>query len=185
VIGWLLALFSRRAAPVTAQPGGTFRRADAARVFRRSPDQRRAFRRADAARVFRRSPDQRRAFRRADAARVFRGTSDMATIQTDTCVKDASEVVSFVFDFSQFPEAWNEETLGTPVVDASAPAGLTIGTPAVTSADREEGRATVPSGYGIQVTVSGGTAGTTYSLECRGTFSGGGVRVVKGRLAVE
>jgi hypothetical protein len=144
-----------------ALPGGTFRRADTGRVFSRQPD-------------------QRRAFRRLDTARVFRGNIRMAdTIQRTTLVKDSSETVSYLFDFTQFPEYIAGETLASPSVPAVS--GLTIGTPAVTEADRDY----VTSGGGIAVTISGGTVSTSYSLECFGTFSGGGIRCVKGLLKVE
>ena len=100
-------------------------------------------------------------------------------IQYDTRVKDASETVAFLFDFSRFPEAVAGETLASPSVPAVS--GLTIGSPAVTAA-RKDG---IPAGYALQVTISGGTASTSYSLECFGTFSGGAVRCVKGVLKVE
>lgn len=101
------------------------------------------------------------------------------SIQYDTRCKDASEAVAFLFDFSRFPEAVAGETLASPSVPAVV--GLTIGSPAVTAA-RKDG---IPAGYAIQVTISGGTASTSYSLECFGTFSGGAVRCVKGVLKVE
>lgn len=110
-----------------------------------------------------------------------------ASIQYDTRTKDASETILFVFDFSRFPEVVAGETLGTPVVDASSPSGLTLGTPSVTVADQviDSAGNVVASGKGLQVTVAGGTAGNTYALESRCTFSGGSIRVVKGSVVVE
>lgn len=112
--------------------------------------------------------------------RVFRRlAADTDSIQRVTIPKAVGEAISFLFDFSTFPEFDGGETLGTPSVPAVS--GLTIGTPAVTSAARDY----VDAGKGIAVTISGGTAGTTYSVACTGTFSGGAVRTVKGRIAVE
>jgi hypothetical protein len=94
--------------------------------------------------------------------------------------KDTTEVVSYLFDFSNFPEVVAGETLSSPSV-SSSPSGLTVGTPAVTAAERDG----VAAGEGVAVTVSGGTASTTYSLECSVTTSGGSVRVVKGEIVAE
>jgi hypothetical protein len=138
-----------------------------------------AFRRADTARVFRRL---------GALARWFRGfPRRKAPVQYDTWPKDASEVILPVFDFSRFPEAVAGETLSAPEIDASSPTGLTLGTIAVTTQDEvvDEHGTTVPAGYGLKVTASGGTAGVTYMLEARATFSGGSVRVVKGSYVVE
>ena len=137
-----------------ALPGGTFRR-----------------RHADLARVF---------CRRADATRVFRGFPRMAdTIQRTTLVKDAGESVSYLFDFTAFPEHEAGETLSNPSVPAVS--GLTIGSPAVTEGERDF----VAAGGGVAVTISGGAGGEEYDLECFATFSGGAIRCVKGRLVVE
>lgn len=101
-------------------------------------------------------------------------------IQYDTRVKDTSETVSYLFDFSRFPEVKAGETLSSPSVTAS-PSGLTVGSPAVTAAARDG----VPAGQGVAVTISSGSASATYSLECLATTSGGAVRCVKGVLLVE
>lgn len=147
--------FGRPPGGVTARPGGALRR--------RGPDLNRV--------LYRRGPD---------LTRALKGYDRMAeTIQRTTVVKDAGETVSYVADFSAFPEAVAEETLASPSVPAVS--GLTIGSPAVTA----EGRDYVPAGYGVEFTVSGGTAGTTYVVEVFGTFSGGGVRVVKANVVVE
>jgi hypothetical protein len=137
--------------------------------------------------VFRRLGDLARVFRRAgDLARVFRGWLRMgAEIQYDTRPKDASETILFVFDFSRFPEVVGGETLSNPTVDAVA--GLTIGAPAVTTTDQvvfSNGQK-VAAGKGVQVAISGGTAGQTYALECHAATSGGANRDVKGSLVVE
>ncbi len=95
--------------------------------------------------------------------------------------KDSSEVISYLFDYSNFPEVLAGETLSSPTVTATVGSGLTIGTPNVTLVERDE----VAAGEGVEVTISSGTAGTTYTLECRCTTSGGSQRVVKGQLVVE
>jgi hypothetical protein len=106
----------------------------------------------------------------------------VSILQT-TLPKDASEVVTYLFDFTTFPEYKAGETLSAPAVPGVA--GLTVGTPAVTAVAYAEGGVAVAAGGAVAVAVSGGTAGTTYDLECSVAFSGGNTRVVKGRLAVE
>jgi hypothetical protein len=138
--------------------------------------------------VFRRLGDLSRVFRRlGDLARVFTGFLPRMgqSILYDTRVKDASEVILFVFDFSRFPELVAGETLSSPSVPAVS--GLTIGSPTVTVADQvvfSNGQV-VAAGQGVQVTVSGGTASTTYAIECHCTTSGGATRVIKGSIVVE
>lgn len=92
--------------------------------------------------------------------------------------KAPNEAVDYVFDFSSFPEFKAGETLDS----ASTPAvsGLTIGTPAVIDEETDG----VPSGKGIQVRVSSGTANTEYTVACRGTFSGGSIREIRLKLEV-
>lgn len=113
--------------------------------------------------------------------RVFKGYPRTMAILLTTLPKDANETVVYVFDFSLFDEAAAAagETLSS--ADVPSVSGLTIGSATVISSATNF----VPSGLGAKVTISGGTAGTTYDLECRGTFSGGSIRVVKGRLVVE
>lgn len=101
-----------------------------------------------------------------------------ADFPVHTKPKAPNEAVDYVFDFSGFPEFAAGETLAsaaTPTVS-----GLTIGTPAVTSAIVDG----VPAGKGIQVRVSGGTANTEYTVACRGTFSGGSIREIRLKLEV-
>jgi hypothetical protein len=189
-------------------PGGYFgRRAGVSRLFDRVDSCDRLFERLNTVRSFRRMADDvARLFERStadvsrlyaraadDAARLFgrdyvtrlfrgflNGTPSMATtIDFDQNVKDSSEVVSYLFDFTNFPEAVAGETLSNPVVDSVS--GLTIGSPAITVADRDG----VTAGKGLEVTISGGTAGDSYQLEARADFSGGATRVVKGLLYVE
>lgn len=103
----------------------------------------------------------------------------MDVIQSDTITKDASERVLFLFDFTKFPEYIADETLSAPAVDPVE--GLTIDAPEVSSV----GRDSIPAGGCVEVWISGGSAGTVCDLECRATFGGGSIRVVKGRLNVE
>lgn len=107
-------------------------------------------------------------------------------IQYDTRVKDASEVILFIFDFTRFPEVVAGGTLTSPTIDASSPVGLTLGSATVTDADEvvDSAGTVVDAGKGLKVTVSGGTAGTEYTLEARATVSGA-TRVVKGHVVVE
>lgn len=202
-IGYATAITPKFA--YAATPGGLFERAIAGRTFgrldsvartferktvgrsfgRMATDTTRIFQRAYVARLYTRPANTvARTFSRALVSRVFRGflngLRNVATsIDFDTQVKDSSEVISYLFDFTNFPECEAGETLSTPVVDAVA--GLTIGTPTITTFDRDD----VTAGKGLQVTISGGTAGEQYELEARATFSGGATRVVKGLLYVE
>lgn len=181
MLGWLIALFRPSAAtPEAGTPGAVAQRTDGL--------SRRAFRIAGVSRIARRQNDQTRiavrtagvnriASRIAGLTRIVEGNT-VPILQT-TLPKDASETVVYIADFSRFDEADAGETLSTPVVDSVS--GLTIGAPTVISSETNS----IPSGYGIKVAISGGTAGTTYNVEFRGTFSGGSVRVVKLRLEVE
>lgn len=101
------------------------------------------------------------------------------SIQKTVLPKDADETVSYVFDFTAFPEIKAGDTIASATVPAVS--GLTIGTPAVTTADRDG----VDAGKGVEVVIAGGTAGETYTCECRAVLSSGSIRVVKGQLVVE
>lgn len=120
--------------------------------------------------------------RRGDTGRVFRRSNPMA-MTVFSLPKDADEVVEYAFDFSNFPEIAAGETIDLIAVtdDPANPGELTIGTPGVNDAEYDD----IPAGAGVVVTVSGGTAGTTYRLKCKATTSGGSVRVVKGDIEVE
>jgi len=85
--------------------------------------------------------------------------------------KCATESRKFVFDFA----TWEEIVAGGSVSSATvtvSPSGPTLGTPSVTT----------PKVY---VQVSGGTAGTTYTLECHATLSDSTTVCMRGRLAVD
>jgi hypothetical protein len=77
---------------------------------------------------------------------------------------------NYRFDFGPASEVVAGETLSAPSV-TSSPAGLTVGTPAV-------------SERFVVVLVSGGTAGTDYLLTCTVTLSGGGTLTHVGGLTV-
>lgn len=103
----------------------------------------------------------------------------MGQILVTSLPKDVNETVGYIFDFSGFDEARAGETLVSATV---APvSGLSIGTAAVIDADTNF----VPANLGVQVTISGGTAGTTYEVQALGVFSGGSTRAVDGQLVVE
>lgn len=106
-------------------------------------------------------------------------------IVKQTLRKYAAEVISYGFDFSNFPEVEAGEALSSPSTPAVS--GLTVGTPEVTSADFYPGVGLppIPSGKGVKVTISGGTAGATYLVVCRVATSGGATREIEGWLAVE
>lgn len=93
-------------------------------------------------------------------------------------VKGAGETVHFLFDFTPFPEF----QAGQTIASASAPAvsGLTLGTPTLLAASADG----IAAGRGVLLSVSGGTAGTTYTVSVLATFSGGPVREVRLSLTV-
>lgn len=101
-----------------------------------------------------------------------------AAVQRQTRTKKVSEVVLFVFDFSNFPEVEAGETLSNPSVPAVS--GLTIGSPAITAAETDG----IAAGKALQVSISGGTAGTDYTVSAYVTTSGGSTRGVEGVVAV-
>lgn len=97
---------------------------------------------------------------------------------TDVKVKGAAETVEYLFDFTPFPEVAAGETIASASVPAVG--GLTIGSPAVTAALADG----VAAGKGVEVSVAGGTAGTTYTVSARATMSGGAVREIRLSLTV-
>lgn len=115
----------------------------------------------------------------ANWRRVWSWGADMAsTLARDTLTKTPREARLFLFDFSKAPEVTSGETLSAPVVHADA--GITVGTPVVTSGAFDG----VPAGEGVKVLLSGGSAGDTYDVSCTVTTSGGATIEVAGRLAV-
>lgn len=93
--------------------------------------------------------------------------------------KGPSETIGYLFDFTVFPEIAAGETISSASVPAVS--GLTIGTPAVTTAIKDG----VAAGKAVQVTISGGTDQTTYTVSCFGTTSGGSVREIRMSLYVD
>lgn len=91
----------------------------------------------------------------------------MADLQIPTLPKIASELRTFVFDFTTYAELEAGETISSPSVPAVT--GLTIGTPTVTTSAIDD----VAAGKAVQCNLSGGTAGTTYTVNCSVTTSGG------------
>lgn len=102
----------------------------------------------------------------------------MASILATSLPIDTNESVAFIFDFSAFDEALAGETLSSATVPSVS--GVTIGTPTVLVSETNY----VPAGKGVKVTLAVAAA-DTYDVECRGVFSGGSTRVVKGRLVGE
>lgn len=115
------------------------------------------------------------------------------SVTVDTVPKYVAADRFYVFDFQYFPEITpGGETISVAANGVtSATAGLTIGTPEITTqveypgTGGDETAAPVPKGKGVIVRISGGVAGTSYTLTCVVTKSGGGTLVVKGVLAVE
>lgn len=81
---------------------------------------------------------------------------------------------AYYFSFADFPEIKDEgETISSATVTSSPdlPSALTLGAASVTG-DR------------VKVSVSGGTAGTTYLLKCLAVTSGGNRMQVAGYLRI-
>ncbi len=80
-----------------------------------------------------------------------------------TLLKLPNESRVFLFDYSNFPElqATPPDTIASGTVTPT-PAGLTVSGGTPNSAQT-----------GLQVTISGGTAGTAYALECEAVTAGG------------
>lgn len=101
-----------------------------------------------------------------------------ATFPTQTLVKAVDRLRVFLFDFSNFDEIKDGETISS--VSCPAVSGLTIGTPAVTTTVKNF----IPAGQAVQVSFGGGTAGTDYNVKVIATTSGGSELEVRGILAV-
>jgi hypothetical protein len=88
------------------------------------------------------------------------------------------------FDFSEFPEVVEGETLSSPSV--SADPGLTAGSPEVLTADfvPGDGDPTIASGKGVKVSLTASAAGT-YDVTCQVTTSGGSTLKIRGKAAFE
>jgi hypothetical protein len=101
-------------------------------------------------------------------------------VQRITLRKLPAEARLYLFDFSRFPEVIAGETLSSPAVPASDPAGLTIGSAAVSAVVRDG----IPAGQAVEVMISGGTADVTYEVEGRAVTSGGATLAVGGVIKV-
>jgi len=130
-------------------------------------------------------------FRRADTSRLFKRVPRMsaASLAYLTRTKTPTEVVLFVFDFTNFPEVVAGATISSAVVSGpggQALSGLVAGTPAVLSAAAviDGDGNTVAAGKGVQCTLAGGSAGSDVLVECAVTLSTGSVAVVQGKVAV-
>lgn len=98
-------------------------------------------------------------------------------------VKHPNESILFGVDFSRL--LVSGETLSAVSGVASAPAGLTITSPAVNAAafDNDEG-GTVSIGKGAQFRAAGGSAATDYALTVTVTTTVGNTRVAVCQLQV-
>ena len=91
----------------------------------------------------------------------------MATVitSTDRLFKHPDELLLFTFDYTN--DLGSSETLtGTPTVEELTTSDLTIGTPAINSSAVTVDGVEIAIGKAVQVQVSAGLDGTTYSLEC-------------------
>lgn len=99
-------------------------------------------------------------------------------IEPTTLTKPAGETRVMAFDLSPAPEVVAGETLSSPSIAGDS--GITFGAPAVTATAFDG----IASGKAVKVSVSGGTAGTTYDCALTVTASGGSILVFAGRIVV-
>lgn len=116
-------------------------------------------------------------FQRIEQNIIFTGNNPMPILVT-VLAKTTDEIVTYLFDYSNFPEVLNGDALSSPTVTAT---GLTVSGVAIT-ATKIQG---IPAGQGVQATVSGGVAQVSYPIECLVTMSSGDKRAIKGIIAVE
>lgn len=95
-----------------------------------------------------------------------------SVVNIETIEKKAGWARYYDFDFSRLAEFREDppQTILTHQV-AATPSGLTLGSTGL-------------AGAVVQAPVSGGTAGTTYTLTCTITTSGGATLTLVGRLRV-
>lgn len=100
--------------------------------------------------------------------------------------KFAGETTLFCADFQDRTVIVNGGELeGTPTV-TSSPSGLTISNAGIIDETFSDPDGDVPSGKGVSFTVSGGTAGTSYTITVTADVTPGDtVLVCKGIIAVE
>jgi len=104
---------------------------------------------------------------------------DSLAYQIPTLAKVAAENRVYIVDCSKFAEIIALETISSSSVSVS-PSGPTLGSTS-TLAVTTDG---VPAGKGVKFTISGGTVGTTYTVDCQVTTSGGSVIVRRFQLMV-
>lgn len=122
-----------------------------------------------------RVPDGGVRFRIPDGGTVWRGCQ-VPDITGGTCTKSPGDVRRYVFSFGDLKElnAATPETLSAASGAITAtPAGLTVGAASVGS-----------SGYEVSAMISGGAAGTDYTVTCTAILSGGGTIERSGTLEV-
>jgi hypothetical protein len=94
--------------------------------------------------------------------------------------KKVSERRRYLVSFSRRKEVKDGESISNPTVESS-PAGLTIGTPVVSTVPYDG----VGSGKGVLFWIEGGAAGVTYTLQTRVDTSGGARLESRDELGVE
>lgn len=115
---------------------------------------------------------------RHSIARTLRYAPMSSRIEPTTLTKPAGETRRIAFDLSTSPESVAGETFSSPSILGGS--GLTFGTPTVSSGVFDG----IAAGKAVLVTVSGGSAGTTYDFALQVTASGGSILVVNGRITV-
>lgn len=85
-------------------------------------------------------------------------------LSTDPVYKRATEVLTLRLDFQLYGLQTTELLTGTPT--ASPSSGITAGSPTVNAATfKNRKKGTCPVGKGVLLPVSGGTAGSNYTID--------------------
>jgi hypothetical protein len=93
------------------------------------------------------------------------------TIPTTTLQTYSTDRRAFVYDFSQMDEIAGGDTISSVTSITASPSGLTIGSNEIV-------------GGTVEVVLSGGASGTTYTVTCIIQTSSGAILTGIGQLAV-
>lgn len=107
----------------------------------------------------------------------------MSEVNAGVLLKQPGEDLIFYFDFDKLMNA-SETLTGTPTVTGS-PSGLTIGSPTVISANATVLGKTVLANRAVQVRISAGTDGNSYTVQCSCGTSASNTRIIDGTLEVK
>ena len=106
----------------------------------------------------------------------------MSSVNAGVLEKQPGEDLIFYFDFDKLLSS-GETLTGTPTVTGS-PSGLTIASPTIVSSDTTAPGKSVLANRAVQVRISGGTDGTSYTLECSCGTSASNTRELDGTLTI-